>query len=212
MDDSLEHCMAIVRTSHGHCLWKGASCARMGLRASLVASILTSQAIFWFICWPALQVRLEDSTVFPKPCHRNISLKGLNSICIIHGLEYSCVAVPGHSVDTQSVSSPSRLCLNGSESWGRCSGGNFLCQVAFAAVRDRCVILNDRTLHSRFNETDWSLNECHVWAGAFLSPISSARLSLFAGGTLHVHRQGTCSVPPAAQAAVELRCSSRTYQ
>ena len=198
MDDSLEHCMAIVRTSHGHCLWKGASCARMGLRASLVASILTSQAIFWFIFWPALEFRLQNSTVFPKPCHRNISLKGLNSICIIHGLEYSCVAVPAHSVDTQSVSSPSRLCLNGSESWGRCSGGNFLCQVAFAAVRDRCVILNDRKLHSRFNETDWSLNECHVWAGAFLSPISSARLSLLAehSKSAQDHESSIENLPP----------------
>jgi len=48
--------------------------------------------------------------------------------CNLHGLSYNCAPVPGSLQFSRSDRAPLENCLSGENSWGVCSGGQFMCE------------------------------------------------------------------------------------
>lgn len=64
-----------------------------------------------------------------SPCRKDQRPLGKNSTCKWwHGQEYSCKDLSPHIVDSRDTAAPHESCLSGRESWGRCDGGQFLCE------------------------------------------------------------------------------------
>ena len=158
----------------------------LSLRPCLLVSAISLQLLFWLVIKHVdFNQRQRHKIWLTKPpaCQGNASLGG--AVCTVGGLAYRCAPVPGKSVDTPLVAAPSKLCLNGSESWGRCAGGEFLCQVGIRKVQDRCAQLVKAASQVRkpnTNEWEWMDLECDLFAGGVLSPLSMYRLSLLGEG------------------------------
>ena len=79
-------------------------------------------------------------------------------------------------MDTPKIPSPSKLCLSGAHSWGVCSGGDFLCQVAFGAIQEQCLRLKAQKDGFRFDSAAWFGNDCDVLTSGTLSAVAYDRL------------------------------------